>query len=201
MIKAILFDMGRVIVPFDFRRGYARIEALTGTPASQIPGLLRPTGLVQRYECGAIESSDFIRECSAVLGLNCSEAEFSEIWSSIFLPETLIPESLLAGLRKNYRLVLVSNTNELHFEMIQRTYPLLGHFHSLVLSYEVGAMKPAPLIYQRAIEEAGCAAQECFFTDDMPEFVAGARQQGIDAVQFESAARTEEELRKRGVTW
>ena len=201
MIKAILFDMGRVIIPFDFRLGYARLETMCGVPAAEIPGRLRPTGLVRRFESGGIESGDFIREFCAVLGFQCSKEEFSEMWSSIFLPHTLIPESLLAALAKRYRLVLVSNTNALHFEMIRRTYPLLDHFHSFVLSYEVGAMKPDPPIYHKAIEEARCAAHECFFTDDMPEFVEGARVQGIDAVPFESAARTEEELRKRGVAW
>ena len=201
MIKAILFDLGRVIVPFEFGRGYARIEALCGVPAGEISGRIRPTGLVEKFECGAIDSHDFVRQFSAVLGLDCSHEEFAEIWSSIFLPETLIPESLLAGLAKNYRLVLVSNTNALHFEMIRNNYPLLSHFHSLVLSYQVGAMKPSPLIYRRAIEEAGCEPHECFFTADMPAFVAGAREQGIDAVQFESAAHTEAELRRRGVFW
>ena len=66
---------------------------------------------------------------------------------------------------------------------------------------KVGAMKPSPLIYQRAIEAAGCRPAECFFTDDIPAYVEGAKQQGIDAVPFQSAAQVEKELRKRGVTW
>jgi glucose-1-phosphatase len=69
------------------------------------------------------------------------------------------------------------------------------------LSYEVGAMKPLPLIYRRAIRKAGCLPEECFFTDDIASYVEGARVQGIDAVQFESAAQIERELRKRGVNW
>ena len=83
--------------------------------------------------------------------------------------------------------------------MLQKTYPLLRHFHAFVLSHEVGAMKPSPLIYQRAVEAAGCLPEECFFTDDMPEYVAGACRFGIDAVQFLSATQIEAELRARGV--
>ncbi len=83
--------------------------------------------------------------------------------------------------------------------MLRRTYPLLEHFDRYILSYEVGAMKPAPRIYQEAISHAGCPAEECFFTDDIPEYVEGARQQGMDAVQFQSCDQIVGELRARGV--
>jgi putative hydrolase of the HAD superfamily len=142
-----------------------------------------------------------VTELSKHLNLDTSYENFCEIWSSIFLPETLIPEAMLREIARNYRMVLLSNTNAIHFAMVREKYPLLRHFHSFVLSYEVGAMKPLPLIYKRAIEEAGCRAEECFFTDDIPEYVAAARAQGIDAVQFESAAQVEAELGKRGVSW
>ena len=200
-IKAVIFDLGRVIVPFDFSRGYAKLEALCGIPAAEIPGRIGPTGLVQLLESGGIEPRDFVRELSKHLSLDTSYESFCEIWSSIFLPYTLIPESMLIGIARNYRLVLLSNTNVIHFEMVRENYPPLRHFHSYVLSHEVGAMKPLPLIYRRAIEASGCLPEECFFTDDMPAFVEGARAQGIDAVQFESAAQIEAELRKRGENW
>jgi len=200
-IKAVIFDLGRVIVPFDFSRGYAKLETLCGIPAAEIPGRIAPTGLVQLLESGGIEPRDFVRELSKHLSLDTSYENFCEIWSSIFLPYTLIPESMLIGIARNYRLVLLSNTNVIHFEMVRENYPLLRHFHSYVLSHEVGAMKPLPLIYRRAIEAAGCLPEECFFTDDIQAYVEGARAQGIDAVQFESAAQIEAELRKRGVNW
>jgi glucose-1-phosphatase len=201
MIKAVIFDLGRVIVPFDFKRGYTRLESLCGIPAAEIPGRIATTGLVSRYESGQIESRDFVRELSGHLNLDTSYENFCEIWSCVFLPETLIREELLRALARGYRLVLLSNTNAIHFEMIRKNYPLLRHFHSLVLSYEVGAMKPSPLIYRKAIEEAGCLPAECFFTDDMQAYVDGACAQGIDAVQFQSAEQIEGELRKRGVAW
>jgi putative hydrolase of the HAD superfamily len=199
MIKAIIFDLGRVLVPFDFQRGYSRLEPLCGIPASEIPDRLRPTGLVQRFESGGIESRDFFDQLSKHLNLRATYNDFCEIWSSIFLPETLIPDSMIAGLARHYPLILLSNTNAIHFEMIQENYPILRHFRDLVLSYKVGAMKPSPLIYQKAVEAAGCRPEECFFTDDIPEYVAGAKQQGIDAVQFQSAEQIRNELHARGV--
>lgn len=201
MIKAVIFDLGRVIVPFDFNRGYARLEALCGLPVAEIPVRLASTGLVQRLESGEIEPRDFVRQISAALELDAPYETFCEIWSSIFLPETLIPESMVRGIARNYPLVLLSNTNAIHFEMVLENYPILRHFHSLVLSYKVGAMKPSPLIYQKAIEAAGCLPGECFFTDDIADYVEGAKRLGIDAVQFQSAAQIGHELRARGVVW
>jgi FMN phosphatase YigB (HAD superfamily) len=200
-IKAVIFDLGRVIVPFDFNRGYIRIAPLCGIPPAEIPARIARTGLVERFESGAIAPREFVRELSKHLNLDTSYENFCEMWSSIFLPDTLIPETMLRDIARNYRLLLLSNTNAIHFEMLRENYPLLRHFHSLVLSYEVGAMKPLPLIYRRAIEAAGCLPEECFFTDDMPAYVEGARREGIDAVQFESAVQIEMELRKRGVIW
>lgn len=201
MIKAVIFDLGRVIVPFDFQRGYATLEPLCGIPAAEIPKRIAATGLVPLFESGGIAPRDFVRELSSRLEIEIGYEHFCEIWSSIFLPYTLIPEEMLRGIARNYRLVLLSNTNPIHFEMIRENYPLLRHFHAYVLSHEVGAMKPLPLIYQRAVEAAECLPEECFFTDDMPEYVAGARAHGIDAVRFESAEQVGRELDLRGVRW
>jgi putative hydrolase of the HAD superfamily len=199
LIKAVIFDLGRVIVPFDLGRGYSRIAALTGLAQAEIPERIRPTGLVERLESGSIEPREFVRQISEVLGLQCSYEEFCEIWSSIFLPATLIPEEMLVKIAARFRLVLLSNTNAIHFDMIRVNYPHLRHFHALVLSHEVGAMKPSPRIYEEAVAAAGCRPEECFFTDDIAEYVEGARRYGIDAVQFESVAQIERELHKRNV--
>ena len=201
MIKAVIFDLGRVLVPFDFHRGYARLEALCGIPAAEIPARLAGSQLIADFESGKIAPGDFVDRFCSHLNIEIPYPQFCDIWSSIFLPDPLIPEAMMEGIARNYRLVLLSNTNAIHFEMLVRTYPLLRHFHAYVLSYEVGAMKPQRLIYQKAIEAAGCQAGECFFTDDIEAYVEAARVEGIDAVQFQSAAQIEAELHQRGVVW
>lgn len=201
MIRTIIFDMGKVIIPFDFKRGYDRMAPLCRYAASEIPERLRSCDLVTRFEEGRVEPTDFVRELSAILELKVSYEEFCGIWSSIFLPEPLIPESLLVALKKRYRLLLLSNTNAIHFDMVWESYPILRQFDELVLSYRVGALKPSPVIYAEALRHAHCAPEECFFTDDIAAYVEGARSAGMDAVQFESAAQIERELRAREVEW
>jgi FMN phosphatase YigB (HAD superfamily) len=198
MIKAVIFDLGKVLIPFDFQLGYAKLGVFCGISAADIPARLVGSTLVGDFESGRIAPRDFADRFCRSLNVDIPYEQFCEIWSSIFLPDTLIPEAMLQGIARNFRLVLLSNTNAIHFEMLVQTYPLLRHFHSYVLSYEVGAMKPLPLIYQRAIEAAGCQPGECFFTDDIEANVDAARAQGMDAVQFQSAAQIEAELYKRG---
>ena len=201
MYKAILFDLGRVIVPFDFSRGYRAMAKLCSYPAEEIPKRIGATDLVTRFESGLVPPQEFVQELCRILDLEMAYGDFCDIWSCIFLPETLIPESLVEGLRRRYRTLLLSNTNAIHFEMIRENYPLLRHFDDFVLSYQVGAMKPSSRIYEEAIARAGCAPEECFFTDDIAAYVEGAKAAGIDAVQFQSAEQLTGELRRRGIQW
>lgn len=199
--KAVIFDLGRVLVNFDFKRGYRQLEGLCPYPADEIPKRLAGTGLVQEFESGRIEPRPFVSAIAEVLSLDVDYDRFCDIWSSIFL-EPLIPDAMLEGLKARYRLVLMSNTNAIHFEMLREAYEQqLRHFDDLVLSYKVGAMKPRPEIYRAAVEKAGCAAGECFYTDDIAEYVEAGRRMGMDAVQFRSLDQLEGELNARGIAW
>lgn len=199
MIRTVIFDLGGVIVPLDFPQLYARISERCGVPVSDIPTRIGATGLVPMLETGQVSAEEFTTRISAELGLTLAAGEFPALWSSLFSRHTLIPESLLLALKGRYRLLLLSNTNSLHFEMIRDNYPLIGHFDDYILSYKVGAMKPSPLMYEAAISKAGCHPSECFFTDDIEPYVAGARQAGIDAVQFKSYDQIVGELASRGI--
>jgi FMN phosphatase YigB (HAD superfamily) len=201
MIQTVIFDLGKVIIPFDFSLGYRAMAELCAYSPEEIPKRIGATGLVPRFESGQVPPEQFVEQLCQILDVQLDYARFCEIWSCIFLPDPLIPESLLEGLRRRYRLLLLSNTNAIHFRMVRETYPLLRHFDDYVLSYEVGAMKPSPLIYAEAIARAQCAPGECFFTDDIPEYVAGAKLAGMDAVQFQSAAQIQAELLDRGIRW
>lgn len=201
MIRTVIFDLGKTLIPFDFARGYRALEQLCGCPAAEIPKRLASTDLLNRFEAGLVEPHDFVRRLCDILQLSIDYGRFCEIWSSIFLPDPLIPESLLAALAARYRLLLLSNTNAIHFPMLRETYPLLGRFHDFILSYEVKALKPAPEIYRAAIASAGCEPEECFYTDDIAAYVEGARREGMQAVQFTSREQIEAEMRARGIEW
>lgn len=199
--RSLIFDLGKTLVHFDFQRGYRALEGLCPYPAPEIRQRLIATRLVEQFETGLVEPRDFVGQMASALDLRVDYDGFCEIWGSIFA-ETLVPEGLLEALHARYRMVLLSNTNAIHFEFIERRYaPLLRHFDDFVLSFRVRAMKPQADIYRAAIETAGCPAEQCFYTDDVADYVVAARAMGIDAVRFESAAQLERELRARDIQW
>jgi glucose-1-phosphatase len=200
-VKAVIFDLGQVTIAFDVRRGYQALQPYCRRSPEEIPKLIRAAGIVDPFECGQISPQDFVRRFCDAVGIELDYDRFCELWSTIFLPGSPLPEPLLEGLRRRYRLLALSNTNTIHFEALLRDYPILRHFDGFVLSYEVGVMKPDPRIYQAAIERAGCRAEECFFADDMAEYVEGARRVGMNAVQFQSIAQLERDLAAQGIEW
>ncbi|MBL8233917.1 MAG: HAD family phosphatase [Bryobacterales bacterium] len=199
--RALIFDLGGVILGLDFARGYRRMSELCGMAPQDIPKHIGATGLVPKFECGTIAAGEFVEKLTHVFDGKVSGEQFVEIWGSIFEPRTLLPESLFEELKRSYRLVLLSNTNSLHFEMIEQRYPLLRHFDAQVLSYRVGAAKPDARIYRAAVDAAGCDAAECFFTDDALPYVEGARAAGIDGEQFTSFEALTNVFDSRGIRW
>jgi len=200
MHKAVILDLGKTLIHFDFASGYQALAAACPYAAAEIPRRIAPTGLPERLETGLIGAREFHREFCRALGLRLDYRSFVRIWNGIF-DDVLIPESMLEGLAARYRLLLLSNTNPIHFEGIRERYPVLRHFHDTILSYQVHAMKPRPEIYLAAIERAGCLPGECFYTDDIPAYVEGARSLGMDAVPFENAAQLARDLKTRGIVW
>lgn len=201
MIRTIIFDMGKVLIPFDFSRGYKALEAYSPLTAEEIPQELSKTDLIIRLESGRIEPRDFFDELRATLKADLTYEEFCRIWSCIFLPHTLIPEGFIVQLRRRYRVMVLSNTNAIHVEMLNESYSILKQFDHLIFSHVVGAMKPEPKIYQAALDNANCTPSECFFTDDIPAYVEGARKAGIHAEQFLGFEKLQDDLRRHGVDW
>jgi putative hydrolase of the HAD superfamily len=201
MYKTILFDLGGVIVPLDFASGYHAISMHCPYQPEEIPGRIRETGIVPLFEKGLMGETEFIDRLSRHLRLHVTESQFRALWGSIFPSYTLLPASLLEGLKRTYRLVLLSNTNSIHFRTIRENYPLLGHFDDFVLSYEVGEMKPSARIYEEAILRSKCSPEHCFFTDDVRANVDAARAAGIDSVAFQSHQQLLDAFDERGILW
>ncbi len=199
MIKTVVFDLGGVLIPLDFSRGWRALAPLCGCSTEEIQQRILESDLIDPFERGEIEPRVFVREMNRVLGLSVTYDEFRRLWSSIFPPRTLVEENLLTLLHREHRLLLLSNTNAIHFSYVREHYRLLRHFDDFVLSYELGVMKPAPGIYDETITRSGCRAEECFFTDDLEENIEAARRRGMDAERFISQPKLVEDLRARGI--
>ena len=201
MLQALLFDLGDVIVGLDFNRAYRALAALTSYRADEIPEIISRANLAGPYECGKLSNDTFHKRFCEALDLDLPYEPFEQLWGDMFVPEPFLPPQFFEGLSRRYRLLLLSNTNDIHFRFIRDRYPMLRRFDDFVLSFEVGAMKPDTRIYEEAILRSGVAAAKCFFVDDKQVNVDAAQRAGIDAVRFEGRGELENQLRDRGVRW
>jgi glucose-1-phosphatase len=200
MIQVIYFDLGKVIVDFDYAVAGQELLKITPLSLTEVVEVLSDADLILEYETGRLSSREYHRTVCERLLMDVPMEEFQQLWGSMFLPEPLLSESLLASLKQKYRLVLLSNTNEIHFDYVNRRYPILKHIEEHLLSYQVGCMKPDPQIFEVAIQRAGVSPAEIFFTDDRKENVEAARKAGIQAIQFESETQLIRDMRLLGIS-
>lgn len=107
---------------------------------------------------------------------------------------------LVPQLRGRYRLLLGSNTTELHSRRFRQQFAdVLSHLDALVLSYEIGARKPKAAFFEHCRRVAGCAPQECLFIDDLEANIAGARACGLQGIVYRSNANLREHLTRLGI--
>jgi putative hydrolase of the HAD superfamily len=199
--KFIYFDIGNVLLFFSNRKACAQIGALTDTDAEAVWAHLFESGLAWQAERGEIDSQQLYAAICAGVRRQPTFAELAFAASDIFQVNSTI-KPIVANLHAaGYRLGLLSNTNQLHWDFFtDGRYVMLPEcFEVHALSFRIQAMKPEPKIYEAAAELAGVAPHEIFFVDDMPVNVEGAREAGIDAVQYHSAWQLANELRQRGV--
>src|SRR5713226_6657503 len=83
-VRTILFDLGGVIVPFDFKRAYSRMAPLLNYPVAEVATRLRSTDLIQRFETGGVAPERFVEEVCAVLEMKIAYEEFCDLWTSVF---------------------------------------------------------------------------------------------------------------------
>jgi glucose-1-phosphatase len=198
-IQAILFDLGKVLVDFNFESGVQALHAACSISRNQFEEVLWDENCIRRYERGEISTVEFHAYLRDTAALSMDFEGFCRTWSSVFLPGLLVSENLLAALGRKYPLILVSNTNQVHIEYVRSNYSLLDHFTHHVLSYEVGALKPDRKIFERAIRLSGQPAEALFYTDDREENIEAAGSLGMHAHRFRTEAGLISALRGAGV--
>ena len=183
-IEALLFDLGKVLIDFNFETGVQALHGACSISRDRLVEVLWDETWIRRYERGEISTGEFHSYLCETAALKMDLTGFREVWSSVFLPGLLVSERLLATLRRKYPLILISNTNEAHFEFIRDKYPVIDYFDQHVLSYVVGSLKPDRKIFEHAIRVSGFRPEALFFTDDREENILAARELGIHSHQF-----------------
>jgi len=153
------------------------------------------------FEQGKIAPLDFFAKIKEILHLKLSYQAFVPIWNEVFFLNSKNRSvfSLISNLRERYRIALISNTNILHHEYLKKHFPLFSIFNQIFLSYELGLVKPDPLIYQKTLESLDVRPQEVFYVDDRPELVKSGRELGMQAFVFNGARQLQADFLSLGI--
>jgi putative hydrolase of the HAD superfamily len=199
MVKAVVFDLGKVLVDFDYSIAVRNLAARGTITLADLGRLIAQSPLLLRYETGLLTSAQFYQEVRAATGFDGDFDEFGACFGDIFQP--IEPMVLLqATLRRNgLPTYIFSNTNELAVRHIRRNFPFFDNFDGYVLSYEHGAMKPQPALYEAVERLTGRRGAELLYLDDRPENIEAGAARGWQVLLQESPALTERALRQLGL--
>jgi FMN phosphatase YigB (HAD superfamily) len=168
----VVFDLGKVLVDFDYSIAGRRIAAKSDLSAAEVQAYLNQSPLLFRYETGLMSRREFFEDVCAHTGFRGDLEEFGNYFADIFteMPEMI---ALHAQLRqKGIPTYIFSNTNDLAAEHVRRAFPFFARFDGYILSYEVGAMKPAAKIYEALEALAGKRGPDILYLDDRAENIA-----------------------------
>lgn len=201
-IHAIIFDFGGVISAFDILIFVRRIAPYSRFTMDDLTGgVLQNAGaLAKKYETGLMTSAEFYRAVTDLAGLTMPVEDFARAYCDIFTP---IPSTLelIHALNGRYRLALLSNTSEWHYEYGIKAVDVFPLFETVTLSYEVGAMKPDQRIYQDALRKLDLLPGACAYIDDLAENVSAAAALGMHALRYTTHQSLVHDLRGLGLAW
>lgn len=182
-IKAVLFDLGKVLLHFDFGPAFRRLSRHTGKTPEEISRFFTESGLEVLYDGGKVSSAAFYREVRRGLGFSLTYTGFRDIWNGIFTP---VPgmAALVRRLGRKRRLVLISNTNEMHFAYVKKNYPVLGCFDRHIVSYREKMRKPDERLYLAAQKACRAKPHEILYIDDREDLTEAAHELGFHVHTF-----------------
>jgi putative hydrolase of the HAD superfamily len=197
--KNIIFDFGGVIIDIDYQVCIQSFKNLGIKDFDEWYSQARQHDLFDHFEIGKISASEFRQQVRQTSGINLSDNDINAAWNSILirLPDENI--ELLKRLKSDYRLFLLSNTNEIHeqafTQIITENYQgniLEKLFDKIYFSHKVHMRKPHAEIFELVLSENNLAASETLFIDDSLQHIEGAAKVGIQTKWLETGKRITE---------
>jgi len=195
-----LFDLGNTVIKLAYERVLAAICREASVSRDELVELLEDAGGYRDMERGAITFWDFYEFLTERAGYRGSIRDLHAIWSDFFDGPVLGIEEVLERVREKYRIAFLSNSNEIHSEVIPRVFASLFQPEDrFVFSHRFKAAKPDPEIFRRALEVVGALPKHAVFVDDLVENVMAAQALGMKAYQFRDSRTLLRELERDGL--
>jgi len=198
-LRAIIFDIGRVLIRIDVSRAMEGLAAGGSLSPSELWTAIEKDPRWPDWQEGRIPARDWHLHLEKRFGGGLTFERFTEIWNRVLDPTPIHEDVFFKNLAKRYRLALLSNTDPIHVQHMEAAYRFFGFFPAHIYSCAVGVSKPNPLIYREALRAVKVQAQEAVYIDDVAAYVDAAQRLGMKGVQFQSASQLTADLRSLGV--
>ena len=191
--------MGKVLIPFDYAHAINKLNQIEEGLGTKFIEFYKSNYNFHRdFERGKISESEFVNKMLEIVEHKIDAETFKRYYADIFtVNEDVV--SLLPELKKNYKMFLLSNTDSIHQKYGWQKYEFLKYFDKLILSHEVGAVKPEEKIYREVEKASGVSSEEHFFIDDIEDYVNAAIGLGWGGVQFTGYKKLIEDLKKQNI--
>lgn len=197
--SVVVFDLGKVLINFDYSIAIRRLDLIEKGLGQKFYDYYKNNYHIHReFERGLLTEEEFLKIMLTNLNHKVEAEDFCKIYSEIFTPNQALI-SLLPFLKKNYKLVLLSNTDPIHKKYGWEKYEFLSIFDHKVLSFEAKSVKPEEKIYRTVEDYSKAPSNKHLYIDDISEYAEAARKIGWDAIQFLSYEQLIDELKARNV--
>jgi glucose-1-phosphatase len=197
--SVIVFDLGNVLVPFNYNTALRKLDEIDPRLGSKFWEYYKNNYQLHRdFERGDVTEEAFINKMLRVLENKVNRETFCNLFSKIFTENEDV-SALLPVLKKKYILVLLSNTNSIHMEYGWKDYSFIKNFDKLILSHQVNAVKPERRVYEAVENFTNKPPEEHIFIDDIEEYVNGAKQSGWDGIRFTTYEDLTKKLIEKGI--
>lgn len=197
--QAVIFDLGKVLVDFDYMIAARKIATRSNTTPEAINQLINQSPLLLRYERGEMTDAEFFDSVRSTTGFEGDLKEFAPMFGDIFSEIQPMIDLHAALRRQSIQTFIFSNTNNLAASHIRNTFPFFSQFDGYIYSYEQKVMKPEARMYEVVEKQTGCRGNQLLYVDDRAENIDGGASRGWQVVLHENPARTIEAFRKTGL--
>lgn len=187
--RAVLFDLGNVVLELDVRRVFAHWADLSGESIDTLITRWVLDDAYKRHEIGQLDFHDYAAHLGSLLGIELSASEWRAGWNALFRGPFPDVAARLPNLSARLPCFCFTNTNPTHQARWQSDYPdAIEEFRKIYVSSEIGRRKPDPDAYRWVANDMGFAPREIHFIDDSRENVDGAIRAGMHATLVRSEA-------------
>lgn len=197
--EVAVFDLGKVLVDFDYSIAARRIAARSTMPPTDVQKFIDHSPLLVRYETGLMTREEFYSEIRAITGFLGDIDEFGSFFADIFSPMDEMIRLHQALREQRVPTYIFSNTNDLAISHIRRNFPFFANFDDYVLSYEHGAMKPHAKLYEVVERVTGKRGDQILYLDDRPENAGAGVARGWHVIQHHDPAASLKRVKELGL--